>query len=53
LPNKPLKTDLKKLTAFSGGLAFHCCRTLCAGNNAADFIRWLFGAKRLTTSEFT
>jgi len=23
------------------------------GNNAADFIRWLFGAKRLTTSEFT
>jgi len=23
------------------------------GNNAADFIRWLFGAKRLTTSKFT
>jgi len=21
-PNKPLKTDLKKLTAFSGGFAF-------------------------------
>ena len=57
-PNKRIKPTLRRTRLRQCQRLSRLMRDVVAGrfapgNNAADFIRWLFGAKRLTTSKFT